>query len=525
MKKLFVLGLDGESWELLDWAISKGAMPKLDKIRNKSSTADLEAVMPAVSSTCWISLATGKNPGKIGAYDFLNRKPNSYSFSMVNSNDYRGQFVWDILNKNNYKTGVVNFNVLYPAYPINGFMIPEVVLLNKLETYPTELREEIRKISDGYEKTIEIINKFRYNFPGNLFKDMKNIIRARGKIIHHLLSTKEWDMFYVVVSMLDPFHHFMWKFFDKEHPHYNEKAAKKFEPMILDVYKEVDTILARLLKLDNTNLLVFSDHGSGSHFGVFNLGSWLAKNGYVVPKKSKKPLFRIPQSARDFIAAMIPKFILKHIVDRSKPASIVDAIDLKQSKAICLGHTIGFGAIYINLKSKFPQGCVEDSEFDTVRNKVIKQLKNWGKENRIKIDFAEKSYYTGKHSDLAPHIVFYMNDMKVAVNEDKLFGDVFEARTLDAKESCLHTPTGMFLAYGPDFKQNNNIGKINSYQIAPTILHMFNCSIPDSMDGRVITELFNPESEMSSRKVEFYNESASDTEKKKLDDVISKLKF
>ena len=521
MKKLFVLGLDGETWELLDWAISKGAMPTLAAIKKKSSVAKLESVKPAVSSTCWISIATGKNPGKTGAYDFLNRKPNSYDFSMVNSNDYRGQFVWDLLNKNNLKAGVVNFNVLYPAYPIDGFVIPEVVLLNKLETFPKELRAEVKKISDGYEKTIEIINKFRYNFPGYFFKDVLEIIKSRGKIINYLMEKKEWDLFFVVMSMLDPLHHFMWKFFDKEHPYYDENKAKKYKPMILDVYRAVDGIIADIVKLD-ANLMVLSDHGSGGHFGIFNLGTWLAQKGYVVPGKTKRRL--IPQPVRDFIADLIPKFILKRIVDRSKPASIIDSIDIRKSKAICLGHTIGFGAIYINLKSKFPHGCVDDSEFEHLRSKIIAELKQWAKLQKMKIDIVNKSYYTGKFADIAPHIVFYLNDMQVGVSEDKLFGEIFEMRTLDAKESGLHSSEGMFLAHGPDIK-DGDIGKINSFQIAPTILHMFNCAVPDSMDGRVMTEIFNPDSEISSGKTKYYNETAFDDEKEKLDSVISKLKI
>ena len=71
--------------------------------------------------------------------------------------------------------------------------------------------------------------------------------------------------------------------------------------------------------------------------------------------------------------------------------------------------------------------------------------------------------------------------------------------------------------------------KINAkiYDLAPTILHIFNVPIPSDIDGRVLTEIFKEDSEYSKRKPK--HRKKEDLEKKfeddKLKDVIMDLKL
>ncbi|MBS7270442.1 MAG: hypothetical protein KIH10_16595, partial [Candidatus Freyarchaeota archaeon] len=45
------------------------------------------------------------------------------------------------------------------------------------------------------------------------------------------------------------------------------------------------------------------------------------------------------------------------------------------------------------------------------------------------------------------------------------------------------------------------IGDVKIYDLAPTILHMFNVPVPRDMDGRVLTEIFREDSEPAKRQV------------------------
>ena len=58
-----------------------------------------------------------------------------------------------------------------------------------------------------------------------------------------------------------------------------------------------------------------------------------------------------------------------------------------------------------------------------------------------------------------------------------------------------HTQYGIFMAYGNDIKKGKEIKNTTIYDIAPTVLHMFNIAIPRDMDGRVLREIFREDSE------------------------------
>ena len=49
---------------------------------------------------------------------------------------------------------------------------------------------------------------------------------------------------------------------------------------------------------------------------------------------------------------------------------------------------------------------------------------------------------------------------------------------------------GVFLFNGPNIKEGINIGEITPYDITPTILRLFNLSIPNGIEGKVLEEIF-----------------------------------
>ena len=59
-----------------------------------------------------------------------------------------------------------------------------------------------------------------------------------------------------------------------------------------------------------------------------------------------------------------------------------------------------------------------------------------------------------------------------------------------------HDFYGIFLAYGKGIKKGYRIHKAKIYDLAPTILHIFGLPIPNDMDGRVLTEIFEKDCEL-----------------------------
>ena len=98
--KLFVLGLDGATWNVIDPLIKSGKLPNIKKIKENGSYGYLESTFPPNTIPAWLSMATGKNPCKLGVYDFFKKEKSNSQFSVVNSNEFRkNNSYWDLLNQ------------------------------------------------------------------------------------------------------------------------------------------------------------------------------------------------------------------------------------------------------------------------------------------------------------------------------------------------------------------------------------------------------------------------------------------
>ncbi|MBU7041956.1 MAG: alkaline phosphatase family protein, partial [Theionarchaea archaeon] len=67
-RKLLVLGFDGATFDLIEPFRKKGVLPHFSRIMKDGAYAPLISVIPPVSAPAWVSISTGKNPGKHNIY-------------------------------------------------------------------------------------------------------------------------------------------------------------------------------------------------------------------------------------------------------------------------------------------------------------------------------------------------------------------------------------------------------------------------------------------------------------------------
>lgn len=76
--RVVILGFDGVEPTIVEGMLSKGELPKLQRLRESGSYHRMLSSNPPQSPTAWSSFATCKNPGGHGIYDFLRRDPTTY---------------------------------------------------------------------------------------------------------------------------------------------------------------------------------------------------------------------------------------------------------------------------------------------------------------------------------------------------------------------------------------------------------------------------------------------------------------
>ena len=153
---------------------------------------------------------------------------------------------------------------------------------------------------------------------------------------------------------------------------------------------------------------------------------------------------------------------------------------------------------------------------------LIKNLTETSQSLGIKCEiFLPEDIYNGSYTNLAPDILFKLDDIAVSVSR-RFYHDSYINSLNTYNHSGDHRMNGIFLAYGPDIKKGVNISGVKIYDIAPTILHMFDLSIPNDMDGKVLKQIFKEDSEFIKNEVEFED---YDKEKEILKKKIRNLKF
>jgi predicted AlkP superfamily phosphohydrolase/phosphomutase len=495
-EKIFVFGIDGATFSLINPWIEQGELPTLKSVMERGTAAVNYSTIPPISCPAWKSFATGMNPGKLGVFDLIGREPGTYNIQPSRADMVEVPDVWEILSANRYKVGVFNVPGTYPPRKLHGFVVSGMLGNPDAPdfTYPRELRSEIMNMIDiPYEVEVEQGARSPDEWVAAQYVNTS----MKVDVAKYLLGSKEWDFFIAVFYEVDRMQHAFWHYMDKDHPRY---APSHLEDTIKKSYKRMDSILKEFLDLleDDTTVIIVSDHGFGPIKGFFRLNQWLLSQKYLKLDEA---------SMKAFFDSVAQKFLKKNtqeqplLQDQSSPSSTIGGayqIDWPNTKA----YSIRIGNVYLNVRGREPQGIIEmGKEYEEVRNQLIEDLSNLVHpitKNPFKITIQKKEeVYSGKYFFEAP-------DLLVSF-EDSFFGQGFGPMWVLEKEEGYatggHRVDGIFLISGQNIKENQWIDPISIYDVAPTILHLAGIAIPYEMDGRVLSPVFEKGSNPASRDV------------------------
>jgi len=78
IKRLIVVGLDGQDPKLTDRFMQDGLLPNFEKLAKMGCYRRLRTTFPSLSPVAWSSFSTGTNPGRHNIFDFLDRDRQTY---------------------------------------------------------------------------------------------------------------------------------------------------------------------------------------------------------------------------------------------------------------------------------------------------------------------------------------------------------------------------------------------------------------------------------------------------------------
>ncbi len=506
-EKVFVLGLDGASLDLLKPWAEEGKLLNFKKIIDNGVSGKLETVVPPITPVAWSSIITGKNPGKHGIFDFLCTIEGSHDLLPVNANNRDGKTIWRLLNENGQKVGVFNVPLTYPPEEVNGFLISGWMTPSSARDYiyPPIFAKKIGKkmgAFHSYPKTVYETGK-----PGPLLKELHHILDMDTNNVIQLIKEHDWDFFMTVFFGTSIVQHQLWHLMDKTHPNYRKDEAEKFGNTVLKYFKHVDKNIGKIIEAlgSATNIMIISDHGYGPRHKMVHLNNFLLQKGYLHLKKDiltrtklffhrlgYTPVNTIKFGKKIGVAKIIERRSYDHQHKWLKKLMrhfflSFNDVDWKNSKAYSYGRS--YGAIFLNLNKE-----KNEIEYKNLRDEIKRRIESFtdpSSGKRIAKVFIKEEIYKGPYLDKAPDLVIEPLDATYTFfgltdfGSNKLVENIYLGATCG---SATHRLKGLFLAKGPLFNEGCHIENLSVFDITPTILYLMKCKIPSDLDGRVLKE-------------------------------------
>ena len=457
--RIAIIGLDCATPALL-FDRYANLMPNVQAMLNGSYHGELQSITPPITVPAWACAMTGKTPGQLGIYGFRNRKDTTYEgLTIATSLSVREPAVWDLLGDAGKRSLLIGVPPAYPVKKVEGWRVSCFLTPPSAEkfTWPEDLKAEV--VEEVGEYIFDIPN-FREQGPEYVLRRCHEMTEKRFRLARRLVKNKPWDFFMMVEMGLDRLHHVFWHYCDPDHPRY--EPGNPFETAFEDYYRMVDREIGSLLEAlpDDVATILMSDHGARGMMGGVCFNDWLISEGYLT--LSERVGERTP--------------IAKAPIDWSRTTAWGDG-----------GY---YGRLFLNVRGREPQGIVEPSDYEKVRDEIAGKLEAMkgpeGQPLGTQVIKPQDAYPEVR--GVAPDLLVYFGDLEWrsvgAVNMGG--GEIFTYENDTGPDGANHDKTGVFVLKDLPGQPTGRAEGLNLVDVGPTLMKLYGLPIPEGVQGRSI---------------------------------------
>lgn len=492
---------------LFTWA-REGKLPTLARLMQQGATARLKSIGDHFPDAIWPTLNTGCFPGKHGHYNFRCLRPGTYAMTLAPDRAYLQPF-WELMRRSSDGSEplrLIVFDVQRSSL-LEDEGVTQVIgwgqrAAQRFESWPPELFDDLvarygrppRWLDDDVVRRSARAEK-RY---------LRTVLRtatARSALLRDLLREREWDFCLAAYHETHNGGHVFFRHLEPGTWAYDGRRAARFPDALLEIYQAVDHGLGEVLESlpEETEVVVFAGQSLRLNTnGLYLLPRVLTALGYQMPADA--PLVT---RALNSAATNVPWSIRRHVNRRISPETGERALERMWREATDWPRTrafaetaFGISWVRVNLRGREPQGTVEPGlEYDALCEDISAELRALVDVDTGEPAVAEVVPLTSLIE--GPH-VGEMPDLCVTWRKNGLVRAVRHPRVGVIRESMRdfvtteHGSDAFLLAAGPRIRSGANGVRGHIVDIAPTLLHLMGCAIPEDMDGNVLTGLVEP---------------------------------
>ena len=342
----------------------------------------------------------------------------------------------------------INIDPEYPAMSIGYPAVYPIYLAKRQGPYATlGLAEDTWGLS---EQVLE---------DEHFVRQCMDIDRERESMFFDGLEKVPEGLCVCVFDGTDRMQHMFWRYLDPAHPARPAQVPEAFQTAIEDLYVRMDQLVGRTMTRcddDRSLLMVLSDHGFNTFRRGIDLNRWLEEHGFLF------------------------------VDDAARNDDYLAGVDWSRTKAFAIGLT----GIFLNLRGKFAQGIVEPGEeAQALRDQIAGKLNQLTDPQTgsaaIKRAYQAVKAYRGPYKENAPDIIVgYAGGYRVSWDAavGRTSRDVFhDNKKAWSGDHCVDPSVVPGVLFS-----NHKVASESPrlLDLAPTVLELFGCPVPDYMDGK-----------------------------------------
>jgi len=205
-------------------------------------------------------------------------------------------------------------------------------------------------------------------------------------------------------------------------------------------------------------VLIVSDHGAKRLEGGICINEWLMAEGYLTLKE-------VPSAVTPF-----------------------GKVRVEWERTRAWGEGGYYGRLFLNVKGREPNGTIDPSQVETVRDELIERLEtitdDTGRPIGVKAFKPERIYAACR--GIPPDLIVYFGDLSWRSVGSVGYGSIWTFENDTGPDDANHAQHGIFIVHDPRWTQGRPVEGARIMDIAPTILTLFGFPIPRDMQGRSI---------------------------------------
>lgn len=510
--KVFVLGLDGATWDVLGPLERDGLLPNLSALKKRGAHGTMRSVFPPLSPVAWTTIMTGKDPGKHGVFEFVEHRHDPLRGHVNSSRAIRSELVWETAGRFGLKAVAGAVPMSYPLRPAPGTYLGDFLSPPNAPDFASDpaLFAELQREVGPYQPWNTAIHDGGRE--QSCLRELTEFLELHLRSVEFLAKRCEWDLFLYNLMAVDRIQHELWHAWEPAHREAKGRDLEDVREGFIEFFRTLDRGIGRIEALlpDDATLVLVSDHGFGPIEYYVNFNVWLLQEGFLTLDdslyvKQKHWFYRRGVTPEWFYKLMVKLGGARQRVSRfqGKQSNWLDRlgetmflsrrhIDWSQTQAYSQGN---FGQIFLNVKGRQPNGCVDPADVPAVKRKLKERLQaiphpETGQPLVEKV-LDRDELYQGPHIDLAPDLTVVLSDWRYRTiglhdfTTHKVISPAF-GPTGD------HRPEGVLIAAGPGIRAGSAPADAHLRDLTPTLLRLLGIPAPGDCDGRVLSELLDP---------------------------------